>query len=54
VAHLDLPPLVIQLDQVGGRDPVMIQQRGHQPVPVLDTAAVCAGDARVGFDDPHG
>ena len=53
VGGFDLPPLVVQADQGGSGIAAVVRQRGDQPVGVLDTAAVGAGDGQVRFDDPH-
>ena len=54
VGGLDLPPLVVEPDQGGGRVAAVVEQRGDQPVAVADPAAVGAGHGHVGLDDPHG
>jgi len=44
---------VVEADQVGGWEPVQIQQRGDQPVSLVDPATVRAGHGQVRLDDPH-
>ena len=51
IGGLDLPPLVIQLDQFTGRVAVRIEQGGDQPV-VAGAGAFGGSDGDLRVDDP--